>query len=111
MIYSNLESGEVISILSLGVICAAVFLISGIVILVTKNISLIAKDTKFKEPNLFTTIYGWVTIVFSSIMIAIMILTVFLSGYELMMVMLLGVVVITMILIQVLLQKKFREKK
>ena len=111
MIYSNLESGEVISILSLGVICAAVFLISGIVILVTKNTALISKDTKYKEPNLFTKIYGLVTIVFSSLMIAIMILTVFLSGYELMMVMLLGVVAITMILIQVLLQKKFREKK
>ena len=111
MIYNNLESGEVISILSLGVICAVIFLISGIVILITKNTALISKDTKYKEPNLFTKIYGWVTIVFSSLMIAIMILTVFLSGYELMMVMLLGVVVITMILIQVLLQKKFRVKK
>ena len=111
MIYNNLESGEVISILSLGVICAVIFLISGIVILITKNTALISKDTKYKEPNLFTKIYGWVTIVFSSLMIAIMILTVFLSGYELMMVMLLGVVAITMILIQVLLQKKFRVKK
>lgn len=111
MIYSNFEPGEIISILSLGLICAVVFLISGIVILVTKKTSLIAKDTKFKEEKLFTTIYGWTSIVFSTIMIAIMILTVVISGMELMMFMLLGVTVITMLLLQMMLQKNFREKK
>ena len=39
MIYNNFEPGEIISILSLGLICAVVFLISGIVILVTKVIN------------------------------------------------------------------------
>ena len=111
MIYNDLQSGEVVSLLALGFICAVIFLISGISILVTKNTSLISKDTKYKEEALFTKIYGWVTIIFSSLMLVIMAIVCFKNDLKLKMFLLLGITVIAMLLIQLMLQNRFKIKK
>ena len=72
---------------------------------------MIAKDVKFKEEALFTKIYGLVSIIFSLIMIAILIIIAVNNELQLLMFLILGITVITMLLIQMMLQKKFRVKK
>lgn len=111
MIFAQLRSVDYYSLLILGFICSIAFLVSGIIILVTKNTLMISKDVKFKEEVLFTKIYGLVSIIFSSIMIGILIITIVNNELQLMMFLLLGIVAITMLLIQMMLQKKFRVKK
>ena len=111
MIYNDLQSGEFVSLLALGFICAVIFLINGIIVLVTKNTSLISKDTQYKNPELFAKIYGWVTVSFSSLMLVIMAIVCFKNNLKLTMFLILGITVITMLLIQIMLQKKFRVKK
>ena len=111
MIFTQLKSIDYISLIVLGIICSLAFLISGIIILVTKNTQMIAKDVKFKEEALFTKIYGLVSIIFSLIMIAILIIIAVNNELQLLMFLILGITVITMLLIQMMLQKKFRVKK
>ena len=111
MIFAQLRSVDFYSLIILGVICSLAFLISGIIILVTGNTKLIAKDTKFIEEELFTKIYGIVSINFSSLMIAVLVTIAIKNELQLTMFLLLGIIVITMLLIQIMLQKKFRVKK
>ena len=111
MIFTELNSVDFYSLIVMGIICSLAFLVSGIFILVTKNTKIISKDARFKEEKLFTKIYGLVSIVFSSLMIIILIIIAIKSEFQLTLFLLLGIVVITMLLIQMMLQKKFKIQK
>lgn len=111
MIFIDLSVADFITLFGLGLVCSLIFLINGIMLLVTKNTNLISKDAKFKEEELFAKIYGIVTIVFSSLMILILIIAFIKKELQLTMFLLLGIVVITMLLLQIMLQKKFKIKK
>ena len=111
MIFVELSVADFITLYGLGIVCALIFLISGIMMLVTKNPNLINKDVKFREEELFVKIYGIITTVFSSLMAVLLFIAFIKKELELTMFLLLGIIVITMLLIQYMLQRKFMIKK
>ena len=110
MILINLEVADFIALYGLGFLCTVFFLINGIMLVVTKNVNLISKNTKYKEEEYFVVINGWINIVFSSLMAVILVIALIEKDLTLTMFLLLGIVVITMLLIQHMLQRKFKIK-
>ena len=110
MILIDLTVADFISLYGLGFLCTVFFLVSGILMIVTKNVNLISKNTKYKEEKYFVLLNGWINIVFSGLMAIILVIAIIKKELTLTMFLLLGIVVITMLLIQFMLQKKFKEK-
>ena len=112
MIFANeLTPADFITLFGLGFLCALFFLISGVMLVITKNVNLISKKTVYREEKLFTTIYGCVDIIFSTLMIVILVIGVINQQLYLWLFLLLGIVVITMLLIHYMLQRKFKIEK
>ena len=110
MVLINLEVADFISLYGLGFLCMVFFLVNGIMLVVTKNVNLISKNTKYREEEYFVVLNGWINIVFSSLMGIILVIAMVKKDLTLTMFLLLGIVVITMLLIQHMLQRKFKEK-
>lgn len=111
MILIDLTPADFIALFGLGFLCTVFFLVNGIMLVVTKNTNLIAKNTSFKEEKSFALLYGWINIVFSVLMAVILTIAFIKTELNLTMFLLLGIVVITMLIIQFVLQKKFKIEK
>jgi hypothetical protein len=105
-----LTVADFIALYGLGFLCTVFFLVNGIMLVVTKNINLISKNKKYKEERYFVLLNGWISIVFSTLMAVILVIAMAKKDLTLTMFLLLGIVVITMLLIQFMLERKFREK-
>ena len=110
MILIDLEVADFISLYGLGFLCTVFFLINGIMLVVTKNVNLISKNTKYKEEQYFVLLNGWINIVFSCLMAIVLVIALVKKDLTLTMFLLLGIIVITMLLIQHMLQRKFKVK-
>ena len=110
MILIDLTVADFIALYGLGFLCTVFFLINGIMLVVTKNVNLISKNTKYKQEEYFVVINGWINIAFSSLMAVILVIAMIKKDLTLTLFLLLGIVVITMLLIQHMLQRKFKEK-
>ena len=110
MILIDLEVADFISLYGLGFLCTVFFLINGIMLVVTKNVNLISKNTKYKEESYFVLLNGWINIVFSGLMAIVLVIALVKKDLTLTMFLLLGIIVITMLLIQHMLQRKFKVK-
>ena len=107
----NIVSSDYIALLVMGIICAVVFMACGIMLVVTKNTNLISKDGNYKSEKLFALIYGWIYIVSAALIIGISVLSFILTSKQLLLFLIMGIVVITTLLIQFMLNKKFKIKK
>ena len=76
MIYIDLTPADFISLYGLGFLSTLFFLISGIMMVVTKNPNLISKNENYKNEKTFVSLTGWINIVFSSIMTAILVIAI-----------------------------------
>ena len=110
MILIDLTVADFIALYGLGFLCTVFFLVNGIMLVATKNINLISKSNKYKEEKFYVLLNGWINIVFSSLMAVILVIAMIKKDLTLTMFLLLGIVVITMLLIQFMLERKFREK-
>ena len=110
MILIDLTVPDFIALYGLGFLCAVFFLVNGIMLVITKNVNLISKNTKYKEEKYFASLNGWINIVFSTLMAVILLIAIINKDLTLTMFLLLGITVITMLLIQNMLQIKFKEK-
>ena len=110
MILEQMAIYDFITVLVIGFLCVAFFLTNGVMILVSKNTNLIAKDRKFNSPEIFSKIYGWVTIIFSILLIIQLVLSIFLRDIEIAMFLILGITAATLIVIQFLLINKYSVK-
>ena len=108
MIYIDLTPADFISLYGLGFLCTLFFLIGGIMMVVTKNPNLISKKEKFKNEETFVSITGWVNIVFSSIMTVILVIAMIEPKLNLTLFLVLGILAVTLLIIQFMLQTKFR---
>ena len=97
MVLINLEVADFISLYGLGFLCMVFFLVNGIMLVVTKNVNLISKNTKYREEEYFVVLNGWINIVFSSLMGIILVIAMVKKDLTLTMFLLLGIVVITML--------------
>ena len=110
MILIDLTVADFIALYGLGFLCTVFFLVNGIMLVATKNINLISKSNKYKEEKFYVLLNGWINIVFSSLMAVILVMAMIKKDLTLTMFLLLGIVVITMLLIQHMLQRKFKIK-
>ena len=110
MILIDLNVADFVALYGLGFLCTVFFLVNGIMLLVTKNVNLIAKNRQYKEEKYFVLLNGWINIVFSSLMAIILVIAMIRKDLNLTLFLLLGIVVITMLIIQFMLERKFREK-
>jgi hypothetical protein len=107
MILEKMADYDFVTLLVLVFLCVVFFLINGIMILVSKNTNIIAKDRKFNNPEGFSKIYGWTTIVFSALMIAQAVISIFMREYEIAIFLIMGITAATLIVIQFLLINKY----
>lgn len=107
----NITAADFIALFAMGFICSLIFLICGIMLVVTKNTNLIAKDTSFKEEGLFAKIYGWIYIISSILATTVLILALILKDLQFILFLILGIIVVTTLITQFLLQRKFKIKK
>ena len=110
MILEKMADYDFVTLLVLAFLCVGFFLVNGIMILVTKNTNLIAKDRKFSTPESFSKLYGWVTIVFSVLIIGLSVASIFLRDYEISIFLIMGIIAATLIVIQFLLINKYSVK-
>lgn len=111
MILIDLTPADFISLFGLGFLCTLFFLISGIMMVVTKNPNLISKKEQFQNEKVLVLLYGWINIIFSVIMAVILIIAFINTDLNLTLFLLLAITVITALLIQFMLQRKFRIRK
>ena len=111
MILIDLTPADFISLYGLGFLCTLFFLISGLMMVITKNPNLISKKEQYKNEELLVLLYGWINIVFSLIMIAILVIAFIKTELNLTLFLLLGITVITALLMQFMLQLKFKKDK
>ena len=109
-IYIDLTPADFITLFGLGFVCILIFLITGIMLVVTKNPNLISKNQKFKNPELLTKLYGWIYIIFSVITGVLLAVAYYLKDLHLTLFYIIVIVVLTMLLIQHFLQRKFKVK-
>lgn len=110
-IYIDLTPADFITLFGLGFLLTVVFLIIGIMLVVTKNTNLLSKTKTFKNPKLFTTLSGWIYIVFSILIGIVLAIAYINKDLHLTMFLLLAILVLTMLLTELFLQKKFEIKK
>ena len=109
MILANVSSTDLIVIVSMGLLCAVVFIVNGIMLLVSKNTNLISKKIKFNDENKFCIEYGLSQVVCSSIMLIALILVIVYTKLYLTFVMIAGVSLLTMLLLQFVLSNRYRK--
>lgn len=107
-ILTDLLTGDVFTVYTLGSLLILFLLITGIMIVVTKNTNLISKKTIYKNPSKFATIYGWIYIIFSILMVTTLALGMILVNYILLFILLTGAVALIMVGIQFFLSKKYK---
>ena len=108
MIYIDLTPADFISLYGLGFLSTLFFLISGIMMVVTKNPNLISKNENYKNEKTFVSLTGWINIVFSSIMTIILVIAIINPKLNLTLFLVLGILAVTLLIIQFMLQTKFR---
>ena len=108
MILDQISVADYISLYGLGFITTLFFLIFGIMVVVTKNTNLIDKNARFYNEQTFMKIYGWVNIIGSLIMTALLVVALIDVHLNLTMFVILTVVVITILIIQHMLLKKYK---
>ena len=111
MIYIDLTPADFISLFGLGFLCTLFFLISGIIMVVTKNPNLISKTVKFNNEKLLVSIYGWLNIVSSLIMAVLLTVALIKTDLNLTLFLITGIVAVTFLIIQFMLQNKFKIRK
>ena len=109
-IYIDLTPADFITLFGLGFVCVAIFLVTGIMLLVTKNPNLISKNHKFRETKLLTTLYGWIYVISSVVTGALLAVAYFMKDLHLTLFYIIVIIVLTMLLIQHFLQRKFIDK-
>ena len=109
-IYIDLTPADFITLFGLGFMLALIFLIVGIMLVITKNTNLISKTKKFKKTEFFAKLTGWIYIVFSLLIGVILLIAFINKDLHLTLFLLLAITVLTMLLLQQFLQKKFKEK-
>lgn len=107
-ILNELLAGDIITIYALGSLCILFFLITGIMVAVTKNTNMISKKTVYKNEKQFALLYGWVYIGFSVFMIVTLVLGVMFLERAILFLLLTGMLAIIMVIVQFLLHTKFK---
>lgn len=110
MILEQMADHDFITVLVMGFLCVAFFLVNGILILTTKNTNLIAKDRKFHNPDVACKIYGWVTVTFAVLVIGELIVSIFFRENEIANFLIVGITAATLLVIQFLLINKYSVK-
>ena len=109
-ILTEITAADFITLYGLGFVCVLLFLIIGIMLLVTKNKNMINKNNEFKDEKKFVTLYGLVYIGFSLVMTVFLVIAMVNITLTLTMFLILGILALLMFLVHFLLQTKFRIK-
>lgn len=105
---ADLMTGDVLAVYALGSLCVLFFLITGIVLVVTKNTNLINKKTVYRDVNKFTTLYGIIYISFSVMMAVSMTLGMVIVDLLLVFLLITVGLAAVMLTIQFVLHKKYK---
>ena len=109
MILAKIDGMDLLVIVAIGILCAITFLVSGIMLLVTKNTNLVSKKIKYNESNKFCLEYGLAQTICSAIMLVALVLVIVIPSLYLTFVMIAGVVLVTMLLLQYVLSNRYRK--
>ena len=103
------QAYDLIFIYAVGILCAAVYMAAGIMILVKKNTLLISKKYQFNDPNLFCKIYGLIELIGAGLALVFLVLGVFFQNMYVLFFILTAIDVMTMIVILFMINNKFRK--
>ena len=109
MILAKIDGTDLLVIVAIGILCAITFLISGIMLLVTKNTNLISKKLQFNDTNKFCFEYGLTQVVCSLLTLVALILVIVYTKLYLTFVMIAGVSILTILILQYVISNKYRK--
>ena len=103
------EAYDLIFIYAVGILCEAVYMSAGIMLMVKKNTLLISKKYQYNEPKLFCKIYGLVELIGAAIALVFLILGVLFQENYILFFILTAIDVVTMIVVLFMINTKFRK--
>lgn len=101
---------EMISVYALGILCALVFVASGVMTIVTKNTKLISKKNLYNNENEFCLFYGLVELVGSALVLIFLILSLVIKSQQTLFFVLTAIDAIAMGILMFVLDIKYKKK-